>query len=72
MRTHVAVGLAHDLEPIGEGCSACRVCHAFEGSLLTWCPGHALSGEALDACYGGNVIDFEGWQRYRHLRRDRR
>ena len=54
-------GLDHtlvDCEDIGcEGCSRCTVCDGFEGELLTWCPGHKLNHETLDACYRGNVID---------------
>ncbi len=40
------------------GLSMCRVCGAFEGQLLTTCPGYKLNQETLDACYSGNVRDF--------------
>lgn len=40
------------------GLSLCELCGAFEGQLLTCCPGYKLNAEALDACYNGNVKDF--------------
>lgn len=40
------------------GLALCTLCGAFEGQLLTYCPGYMLSEETLDACYKGNVIDF--------------
>lgn len=47
-----------------EGCYVCEgglgwciVCGAFEGSLLTHCPGFKLNPETIEACYNGNVKD---------------
>lgn len=40
------------------GLSQCVVCGAFEGQLLTACPGYLLNYDAREACYSGNVYDF--------------
>jgi hypothetical protein len=40
------------------GLGHCTVCGAFEGQLLSSCPGERLTEEALEACYQGNVVDF--------------
>lgn len=37
----------------------CVVCGAFEGELLTHCPGFYLNPEAREACTHGNVIDLD-------------
>jgi len=39
------------------GLGWCIVCNAFEGQLLTHCPGFRLNEDALNACYHGNVKD---------------
>lgn len=39
------------------GLGWCIVCDAFEGSLLTYCPGFKLNQDTIDACYHGNVKD---------------
>lgn len=62
MREHP---LDHDLEFIYDPDDfservVCSRCGGEKHSLLTWCPGHSLSREALKACEdGGNVIDLE-------------
>lgn len=43
----------------------CTVCGAGEGELLRWCPGYRLTREALEACYTGNVVDFERYKERR-------
>jgi hypothetical protein len=45
------------------GLGWCTVCGAFEGELLTHCPGHKLSVETLAACYRGNVVDLDWYRR---------
>lgn len=44
------------------GLSLCLVCNGFEGQLLSDCPGVKMSGEALDACYRGEVVDLPVWR----------
>jgi excinuclease UvrABC ATPase subunit len=46
------------------GLGLCTVCGAFEGQLLSSCPGYMLNEETLDACYQGNVKDFIRLKRY--------
>jgi hypothetical protein len=41
------------------GLGWCTVCDAFEGQLLTTCPGYKLNEDALNACYHGNVKDLD-------------
>lgn len=41
------------------GLATCVVCGAFEGQILSTCPGYHLSEETLDACYQGNVADMD-------------
>jgi len=45
------------------GLAICSVCTAAEGELLTFCPGYALGWQAKDACYHGNVLDFNSLKR---------
>jgi hypothetical protein len=40
------------------GLAVCRVCHCFEGSLPTECPGEPVSAEQQDRIYAGQV-DFK-------------
>jgi hypothetical protein len=45
------------------GLFSCIVCHGFEGSLTTDCPGYQMSAELADAVYAG-VVDYRlgiGW-----------
>jgi hypothetical protein len=44
------------------GLGLCTVCGAFEGQLLTHCPGYRLSEETLEACYRGNVKDLAAFR----------
>jgi hypothetical protein len=64
-----AGGLQHDLyepEPFrGGGVAACHVCHCFEGTLLTYCPGYSLNNDTQEAIYRGNVTDLAEWKRNR-------
>lgn len=48
----------HPCQYCDGGLASCIVCGAFEGELLTHCPGYKLNQETLDACYSGNVHDF--------------
>ena len=50
------------------GLCLCTVCNAFEGQLLSSCPGYKLSEEAHDAVYEGNVYDFVNWKALRNSR----
>lgn len=41
------------------GLSLCTVCDGFEGTLLRYCPGYKLNGDALDDVWRtGKVVDF--------------
>jgi hypothetical protein len=42
-----------------EGCSACRICGGFEGTLTRECPGRKTTNDEQDAIYAGK-IDFRG------------
>ena len=55
--------MKHDLyEPERfEGCAACRVCHGFEGTLTTDCPGVPMTATQDQKVYRGE-IDFKGGQ----------
>ena len=59
----------HKCNPDCNGCMFCDgglgwcvVCGAFEGQLLTSCPGYHLNEEALEACYRGNVKDMASFR----------
>jgi hypothetical protein len=39
------------------GLGWCVICNAFEGQLLTCCPGYKLNENALQECYHGKVKD---------------
>jgi hypothetical protein len=59
----------HKCSPGCNGCQFCEgglgwctVCGAFEGQLLTTCPGYRLNEATLDACYRGNVRDLASYR----------
>lgn len=50
----------HSLILIGEGeLEFCEVCKCAEGTLLSSCPGKALSGETQDLIMSGKIADFQ-------------
>ena len=58
----------HDLEFNEHELATCKVCMASEGELLTHCPGYTLNMDTRQACYQGNVIDFDLYKVMKYAR----